>query len=381
MNKPKKRRPSIPVAVKTKLWLSSGGRCQHEDCNVPLWRDDMYYREMNRSYIAHIYGYAEGSARYDADLSPQLEKDFSNLMLMCDTHHRRIDNEETRGEYPAERLIEMKKDHERRIEYLTGLKPDKKSHVVLYGAKIGIHSSPLSTSRVHEAMLPNFYPTSPNPIELGLSNSSFEDSKDNYWSIQVENLKTLFAQQLGAIKGKHEVQHFSIFGLAPQPLLIKFGTLLSDIYTAEVYQLHREPSTWAWIGDSDNVIHELYESKGKGKVVALKLELSATISDDRIKTVLGDKCEIWSIRHNNPNNDYLRSKNDLLDFRKVMRIAFDKIKAKHGQDAQLHIFPAMPVSTAIELGRVWMPKADLPMIIYDQNWKREGFYKTITITN
>ena len=64
-----------------------------------------------------------------------------------------------------------------------------------------------------------------------------------------------------------------------------------------------------------------------------------------------------------------------------MRIAFDRIKAKHGQDAKLHIFPAMPVSAAIELGRVWMPKADLPMIIYDQNWKREGFFKTITITN
>jgi hypothetical protein len=119
--------------------------------------------------------------------------------------------------------------------------------------------------------------------------------------------------------------------------------------------------------------------EGKGKVVALKFELSATITDDRIKTVLGNNCEIWSIRHSNPNNDYIRSKNDLRDFRKIMRTAFDKIKAKHGQDAELNIFPAMPVSTAIELGRVWMPKADLPMIIYDQNYKLGGFSKTITI--
>jgi len=381
MKTAKKRRPTIPTKLKAKLWLTSGGRCQYEDCNIPLWEDNLDYTEMNISYIAHIYGYAEGSARYDATLSPQLEKDFSNLMLMCDTHHRRIDDKETRGEYPAERLLKMKKEHENRIEYLTGITPDKRSHVVLFGAKIGIHGSPLHINRVHEAMLPYYYPAIPTPIELGLSNSSFEDSKDNYWNIQVENLENHFAQKIGLIKSKNEVQHFSIFGLAPQPLLIKLGALLSDIYSAEVYQLHREPSTWGWQDDSDKVLHELYESKGNGKIVALKFELSGLITDDRITRVLGDECEIWSISHNNPNNDYIRSKADLRNFRRTMRKAFDRIKAKHGQDAELHIFPAMPVSTAIELGRVWMPKADLPMIIYDQNYKLGGFQKAILIKN
>ncbi|MAT54439.1 MAG: hypothetical protein CMN32_08140 [Saprospirales bacterium] len=348
---------------------------------MPLWRDDSDFAELNRSYIAHIYGYAENSARYDKILSPKLEKDFSNLMLMCDTHHRRIDSEKTRGQYPAERLIKMKKDHESRIEFLTGLTPDKRSHVVLFGSKIGVHESPLHINRVHEALLPNYYPASPNPIELGLSNSSFEDSRDNYWNIQTENLMTQFMQKIGTIKGTHEVQHFSIFALAPQPLLIKLGTLFSDIYSAEVYQLHREPSTWSWLDEDNEVRFEIIEPEATKKIVALKLELSATIIDDRIIDVLGSDCDIWSIRHDNPNNDFLRSKADLQNFRKVMRIAFDRIKAKHGQDAKLHIFPAMPVSAAIELGRVWMPKADLPMIIYDQNWKREGFFKTITITN
>ncbi|MGI9593154.1 MAG: hypothetical protein ACR2MH_01005, partial [Patiriisocius sp.] len=38
-----------------------------------------------------------------------------------------------------------------------------------------------------------------------------------------------------------------------------------------------------------------------------------------------------------------------------------------------------PNACAIETGRVWMPKVDLPLIIYDQNKNRDGFYKTITI--
>ena len=28
----------------------------------------------------------------------------------------------------------------------------------------------------------------------------------------------------------------------------------------------------------------------------------------------------------------------------------------------LHVFPAMPVAAAVETGRVWMPKADLPLL-------------------
>jgi hypothetical protein len=39
----------------------------------------------------------------------------------------------------------------------------------------------------------------------------------------------------------------------------------------------------------------------------------------------------------------------------------------------------MPIATAIELGRSWMPKADMPLIIYDENKSRTGFYKTIEI--
>lgn len=62
-----------------------------------------------------------------------------------------------------------------------------------------------------------------------------------------------------------------------------------------------------------------------------------------------------------------------------MRYLFDKIKATHGQNATIHLFPACPVSVAIEIGRVWMPKADLPLVIYDQNNKLGKFIETFTI--
>jgi hypothetical protein len=55
-----------------------------------------------------------------------------------------------------------------------------------------------------------------------------------------------------------------------------------------------------------------------------------------------------------------------------------KIKEVHGKHP-LSIFPAMAVSLSVEMGRARMPKADMPWIIYDQNNKKDGFIKTLTI--
>ncbi|MEZ4721948.1 MAG: SAVED domain-containing protein [Flavobacteriales bacterium] len=376
----KRVRPNIPDKVKTNLWRASGGRCQFDNCNTPLWLHAATMGKMNKSYIAHIYAFSEEGPRYDAVQSPKLEKDFSNLMLVCDECHRTFDDKSKVSEYPTERLLAMKRAHEERIEFLTGLKPNKRSHVILFGAKIGQHGSPLNFSHATSALLPDFYPSMPRALELGMK-ASFEDHSESYWNSENQNLTDQFKKEVAFIKGSHEVQHFSVFGLAPQPLLIKLGTLLSDIYQADVYQLHREPSTWNWLDEDVHVDHTLNKSSGHGNQIALKFELSATINDERVHRVLGEDCAIWSLTHNNPNNDYLRSIKSLQDFRSKMRRAFDQIKAEHGEDAVIHVFPAMPVSAAIELGRVWMPKADLPMIIYDQNRKNEGFFKTLTITN
>jgi len=51
------------------------------------------------------------------------------------------------------------------------------------------------------------------------------------------------------------------------------------------------------------------------------------------------------------------------EFRRVVQRAYDEIKATHGEGLSSNVFPAIPVSAAIELGRVWMPKADLKLMI------------------
>jgi allophanate hydrolase subunit 2 len=81
----------------------------------------------------------------------------------------------------------------------------------------------------------------------------------------------------------------------------------------------------------------------------------------------------------NPNNDFLKSRSQLQLFRQEFRRLLDKIKLKHGQGMSIHIFPSVPVSIAVEIGRVRQPKADLPFVIYDQNNKTGGFIHALNI--
>ena len=171
----------------------------------------------------------------------------------------------------------------------------------------------------------------------------------------------------------------SVFALAPQPLLIELGRLLYDIVPTTVHQLHREPPTWGWQRDKPPI--ELVRSEpthDPSDAIALKLAISATVTNNRIYEVLGKDAAIWSLSIAEPGNDVVRQPEDLAAFRSALRKMYNDIKARHGEKKVINLFPALPVSLAVETGRVWMPKADLPLRIYDQS-RGAGFVETFTI--
>jgi len=368
----------IPEKVKVRLWGKAGGRCQYEGCNKPLWEDALTKVEFNISYIAHIIADKPDGPRGDGVLSEQLKADISNLMLMCDEHHRLIDKEDASG-HTVKRLQEMKASHESRVELLTSIQEEKRSHIILYGANVGTHSAPVSSQKAAAAMVPNRFPADSRGIILGLRNSSYYDHEDDYWALERENLSRQFERMVKPILAEGEAPHFSIFALAPQPLLIQLGRLLSDIPAADVFQLHREPPTWLWQESPDGFEYKIQRPGNSGSDVALNISLSASIDNARIESVLGNDVAIWTLTIDEPHNDFMKGKDQLRVFRETFRKLLGEIKKQHGQDTVLHVFPAMPVSAAVEVGRIWMPKADMPLCIYDQNADRGGFVKALLI--
>lgn len=363
----------IPERTKLLLWGKAGGRCEYDGCNEPLWLDSVTKFEFNAAYIAHIVADKPSGPRGDPTLSFKLRAELSNLMLLCDKHHRLIDHEQVK-EHPVDRLCHMKEQHEQRVQFLTSLTENRQSHLLLYGANIGSHSSPVSWTRTVSAVLPDYYPAENHAIELSMKNSSFTDNDPEYWKIERENLQKLFSHKVKSRLTAGDINHLSVFALAPQPMLMELGHLLSDIPAAQVYQLHREPPNWKWQDDTEPIEFVLQKSThSKHKAVALILALSATITTDRVTDILGKDVSIWTLTISNPNNDFLKTREHLSAFRRSFRKLLDVIKAEHGQSALLHVFPAVPVSVAVEIGRIRMPKADLALRIYDQNRGTGGF--------
>lgn len=368
---------TIPDHVKFRLWGKAAGRCQYEGCNKPLWLDQLTKAEFNIAYLAHIIADKPKGPRGDAVLSEKLKDDISNLMLMCDEHHRLIDKKDVVG-HSIDRLMAMKERHERRIELHSSIDDDKRSHVLFYGARIGEHHSNISFDKASMAMVPRYFPIDSRAIELSLKNSSFADCEDTYWRIEEEHLSRQFAEKVRARLAVSDINHLSIFALAPIPLLVKLGTLLSDIPAAEVYQLHREPPNWNWQAHFKNEFIVKHPDSTKG-IPVLNLSLSATIDDSRISTTMTTDHSIWRLTVEDIGNDFLKSRDQLSHFRQAFRSLLDRMKAEHGEASAIHIFPALPVSIAVEIGRVWMPKADLPLVIYEQNRKIGGFYPAMRI--
>ena len=120
----------------------------------------------------------------------------------------------------------------------------------------------------------------------------------------------------------------SVFGLAPIPILIELGRLISDISDTTIFMRHREPSpTWAWPNDRVPLIFQANAGASKTRTVALKLSVSVEVSDERVRAAIGEEASIWEIKASEPGTT---------------------------------------VACATEFGRVWQPKAHPPFTIYDQ---------------
>jgi len=154
---------------------------------------------------------------------------------------------------------------------------------------------------------------------------------------------------------------------------------LTDKVPAEVYQLQREPISWRWQGDSNGFSYHVVPPEKMNGDPVLVISASAKISSNRITEVLGGNISLWELTIDQCHNDFLKSRAQLSAFRKTMRKLLGRIADAHGQSTPLKIFPAMAVACAVELGRIRMPKADMPWIVYDQNNKVGMFVRALEI--
>lgn len=364
---PDKRGLTTPT-TKMIVWGRAAGRCQFRNCGKRLDQDLIAGKtSRNNAYVAHVIAAAPGGERGDPELSYALSDDPENLMLLCDEHHRLIDDPSNLATYTVDVLMEMKRENEERTDRLLSVRSAKRTTILQVSAPIGDNETAVPFDDCATAAVANATLADRHPIEIKLRGMRHKDSDPNYYQTEISSLRKRFDTDVRWRFEERDIEHLSIFGLAPIPILIELGRLISDISDATVFMRHREPSpAWTWPNDGSPVSFEAVEGAKSGKAVALKLSVSAEVSDDRIHAAVGDDVSIWEIRSSVLGTTVLRNQADLTGFRETVGRTFDRIKATHGEETNLMVFPAIPTVCAIEFGRVWQPKAHPPFTIYDQ---------------
>ena len=374
--KKKKRGKGPNELTKMMLIANAGGRCQFSGCNKQLFIDSITMKELNNTNIAHIVASSSDGPRGDENSSEELSNKLENLMLMCQEHHKLIDERHT--EYTVEKLQEMKKVQEEEVKKLLDEMHYPETKVVIFESPIKNKLQvKVDFKKACEAIRESKKKSdSRYPLTINLECEEYDYNSDEFWKSIEKKLKRIFDNKIEEVYIDYPNSVLSIFPIAPIPLIVKLGNLLGDKKSINIYQKTREPDTWKWLAEekTNNFIVKK-EKIGNRKKIAIVLSLTAEINFERVTSVLEDVGIIYYLKAERNNTDCIKSLEDLKNFWQNFQNICDQIK-NVDKEKEAFLFPAIPVSAAFEIGRRHMKGAHPIIHIYEEN---DGFFKTITI--
>ena len=386
MNAKNKSKPEIndrtlPQHTRLKLWVKAAGRCEFRGCNEPVWRNNLTLSDGNFAEVAHIIAASEDGPR-GSEESADLRIDYSNLMLLCQRCHKEIDD--APGEYSAELLRQWKQEHEKRIEIQTSHSEDiHKSTVVLFTVKIKDRIPRINRGAYRNAMFPKY------PVDEGIKieNQDFDRNGDEAeWATAARVIERKIKVHVEEGIDEKVIKHFSVFAIGPMPLLMFLGKCIGDTIPADLYQSHRNiedtSQTWSWQVEeretqTSYIVNPIKVAENSENV-AIVLALSDTINKDKYANFIDDTFSIYEITIENPSPHFLKNPKQLEHFSYEYRKLLNQVQAVHGHRCKVFILPVVPISIAIECGRVLLPTKD-PQIFACEYYDTEGFRKVLKI--
>ncbi len=379
-SKPKINRKKVPEHTRLKLWVKSAGRCEFSGCNEPVWRNDLTLNDGNFGEVAHIIAAREDGPRGSED-SANLQIDFSNLMLLCQRCHKEIDDNPEK--YPAELLRQWKQEHENRIETQTSYSEDiHKSTVVLFTVKIKDRITPINSEAYRNAMSPKY------PVGKGIKidNQDFDrHGGEADWAAYARVIEKKIKSHFEEGIDEQAIKHISVFAIGPMPLLMFLGKCIGDTIPADLYQAHRNiddtSRTWSWCEEQEKqpfyFVNPICVNENSDKV-AIILALSDAIKKNKYANLVDKTFSLYEITIENPSPHFLKNPKQLERFSNEYRKLLNEVQATHGRRCKVFILPAVPVSIAVECGRVILPTKD-PEIFACEYYDQGGFRKVLKI--
>jgi hypothetical protein len=373
-----KKAPSrtVPDAVRMRLIACSAGRCEFRGCNADLFQHPITGTPGNYSQTAHIFAFGDAGPRPAEGKSVAVHA-FENLMLLCGKCHHLVDKVEPKN-FSASILREHKREHEERIFTLTATGPEHRTTVIELRATIGGQLVDLPVPDIHTALYPR-YPARLPGVLIDISGLQREDA--NFFNAARDQIRRELRPALRAEFESKHVQHYSVFALAPIPVLVCLGRAIGNKVTADLYQRQKSDGSWRWREDGEIAVCSFSKLRDgtDPHCVALQLSLSGKIDPSSLPDNIDGRFAFYEITltTRRPSVDYMRRREDLDEFRATFREALGAIHAAHSGISQVHLISAVPAPVAIACGQEVMPKAHAALVVYDN--VKGKFQPAITI--
>lgn len=375
------RHRDVGQTTRVLLFAMAGGRCEFDGCCRYLLEHHLTKTAGNFAAIAHICAFSAQGPRASKRLKDRSVNALSNLMLLCPACHKLVDDDPKR--FTVDVLRAQKKAHEDRIYMLTATRPDRHTVAVALTATVADRKVSISTAEIQKAVAPR-YVGERDVVRIDL-NAVPEEPTDAYWLTGRRTIEREISRlHSGAFEGG-PARHVSILAIAPIPLLVFLGRLISDKVPSTLYQRHRSSQDWCWKGSGPVIefaTRQLLTGSDPTKV-ALVMSVSGRIPPADYGPHVDAGFSIFEVapKDQEPGLQLLDREDSLRSCQAAFLGALRQIVAHHPGATHLHLFPAVPAPVAVMVGRDLLPKRDPTVVLYDFNKAAGGFVKAFEVNH
>ena len=377
-SKKKGRIAHLTKKTRNEILFASHGRCMFEGCGVDLMVDPITGESGNFTTLAHNVAASEEGPRGVPWLSEQLSDDPTNILVLCDTHHRLVDRV-ARADYSAERLSRMKRQFH----------ADAK--VLLDGLKLIPVPAYFIDWRVHEqeTVVPSSLDISGSLKTIGARLENQIQTVSRGDSLGLESFHRILAQIVRRAADRILMQSYGsgsrggLFAMGSMPALIALGALLGNKCGITPMLLYRRENRWYWPSSTSR--GEFYGIEGLGEIngetdVCLVLgmtkeppaltETATSLTMPVVRVVAHDDVI---------GNGALGHPDDGILFRHRMYELLLHLKEQHGV-ARIHVLPCASNAVCTFFGQAF-DNYHPELLIYDFSSNNERMVPVLRVTN
>lgn len=312
--------------------------------------------------VAHIAGESPDGPRGSSGVPVPDRNEAENLMLLCPTDHTDADSGRLVDPlYTEDYLRQLKAQKEAWIRFVTGLTPDRTTTVLrlsgdVRGRTCLVDKNEAAAATMNDALrVPQYMPDA-SGIGLLINIAEIpEPGSATYWQTCLRQVDNQLERVHNAAKSNDEL-HLSVFAFALLPILMALGNQLDDTIPVDIYNRHKARQTWRWDTAAPVVQfdYQLPQTTSADEAVMI-VNGSGTINNIDIPEHLSH-LPIITLQPANgaaADNDTFSAERSLAEFSLTVRKLLSELEIRHKTIKRIHLFAALPVAPAVEIGRVW----------------------------